>query len=95
MNGNEEMTAEETKKAELINNRLNTLLVGARENLNTMLEINGIMFGSELACEAKSEKELKPTYGWFDSVIDMLKTLNTSSLNLKNELVKLRNEFKK
>jgi len=86
------MTAEQTAKAEIINDRLNAISLETKGNLNTMLAINSIILGEDLA-EGKSEKELK-ICGWFDMVIDMLKTIEANDMNLKNELDKLRREFK-
>ena len=86
-------TPEQTKKAEIINDRLNALSLESRTNLNIMLAINSIMLEAELIHEGKSEKEPK-MHGWFDNVIDMLKTIEANNLNLKNELEKLRKEFK-
>lgn len=94
MNNNEGMTSEQTKKAEIINNRLNTLSIETRGNLDAMLEINNIILGSDLAEADKSEKGLK-TCGWFDNVIDMLKTIDANDIKLKTELMRLRKEFKK
>jgi len=92
--GNEGMTPEQTQKAEIICDRLDALSIETKGNLNTMLKINSIMFGSDLAVSSKSEKEPK-TIGWFDNVIDMLKTISATNMNLRNELERLRNEFKK
>lgn len=89
----ENMTPEQTAKAEIINDRLNTILLETRTNLNTILEINSIILGEDLACEGKSEKELM-TPGWFNNVIDALKAVNMNNNILKSELAKLRKEFK-
>jgi len=86
--------AEKHEKAEIINDRLNAILLETRDNLNTMFDINGIILGRELASEGKAEKEPK-TIGWFDNIIDMLKTIEANDMNLKQELSKLRGEFKK
>lgn len=94
MNNNEGMTPEQTEKAEIINNRLNTLSIETRGNLDAMLEINNIILGSDLTKPSKSEKELK-TCGWFDNVIGMLITINANNIKLKTELMRLRKEFKK
>lgn len=94
MTGCEPLSAEQTKKAEVINDRLNAISLETRSNLNTMLQINSILLGSDLACEGKSEKEPK-TVGWFNNVIDMLKMIGANNMNLKKELDSLRNEFRK
>ena len=93
---NESMTAEQTKKAEIINDRFNALSIDVRSNLDCMQEINNIVLGPELSSEGmeKAEKEAKPI-GWFDNIIDKLVFVNNNNCKLKKELNRLRKEFKK
>ena len=90
----EPMTAEQTKKAEIINDRLNALSIEVKSSLACMLEINSIALEPMGIPEGKkSNKDSRG--GWFNNVIDMLIHIHNNNHKLKVELERLRKEFKK
>ena len=92
MNG-EPMTAENKKKAEIINSRLSTLLIDINANLKYIRDINGFLFPPEPATEGENKKEAKVA-GWFECVIDVLITIGNVNNKMKDELERLRKELK-
>ena len=88
-----EMTAEQTKKAERINSKLNVIFLEIKKNLDIISKINSIMLGADLRKEVEpSEKPV--TNGWFDEVIEVLETIDIDNTKLEDELLRLRAEFK-
>ena len=90
----EPMTAEQTKKAEIINDRLNTLSLEVKSNLACMLEINSIVL-EPVGIEEEKKSTKDSMGGWFNNVIDMLVHIHNNNHKLKTELERLRGEFKK
>ena len=87
------MTAEQSKKAETINRKLNVILLEIKKNLDIMLKINNITLGADLRKEVEPNE--KPVaMGWFDEVIEVLETIDIDNTKLEDELLRLRAEFK-
>ena len=86
-------TPENKKKAEIINNRLNSLSIDTNANLKCIRDINGFLFAPQPQCEGEDKKEAKVA-GWFEYIIDMLTTISNTNSLIRNELEKLRKELK-
>ena len=89
----EPMTAENKRKAGIINDRLNSLSIDINANLKYIQDINNFLFSPDLTCEGEAKKEAKVA-GWFECVIDMLITIGNVNCKIKEELIRLKKELK-
>ena len=90
----EPMTAENKRKAGIINDRLNALSIDINENLKYIRDINNFLFSPEPLTEGESNKAEAKVAGWFDYTIDMLITINNVNCKIKDELETLKRELK-
>ena len=90
----EPMTAENKRKAGIINDRLNSLSIDINANLKCIHDINNFLFAPECVPEGESKKAEAKVAGWFEYTIDMLITIANVNQKIKDELNRLRKELK-
>lgn len=88
----EAMAAENKRKAGIISDRLNALSIDTSANLKCIREINDFLFAPQPLAEG-NKKEGKVA-GWFESIIDVLVTINNANCKMRDELERLRKELK-